>query len=120
MRLYYCIAGVDRFKKTEIVEKMKAIGGREWKSDGHHKIYFNSGILAKIVGLDYSHYINTGKIYSASLNGKPIQINQANEILRSFKSFSYNVNDNHFSVESCEICETAVNAIRALLGITED
>lgn len=71
------------------------IGGKEWKKDGRHNIYFNN--LREHIGLQLSFY-NTGNISSARLNGEIISNSQAKEICTSldFGKLWFDVKENSF------------------------
>jgi hypothetical protein len=64
------------------IQRLIEIGGNEWIKNEHHRVYFNSDIQAKLIGLTCSYY-NTGNIRSASLNGDQISNSEAKRILSS-------------------------------------
>jgi hypothetical protein len=84
------------------IEKMKKIGGKEWKVGDYHRIYFNN--LINIFGLECALY-NTGNISSASINGKTISNTKAKEIITclEFGKVWFDVNDGefHFKIFGC-------------------
>jgi hypothetical protein len=57
-----------------------SIGGREWKKDALHRVYFNN--LDELFGLTCSYY-NTGNISGARLDGETISNSRAGEIARA-------------------------------------
>lgn len=59
------------------IETLISIGGNEWISGDHHRIYFND--LATLYGLEFATY-NTGNISSATLNGEKISNSKARKL----------------------------------------
>jgi hypothetical protein len=94
------------------IEKMKKIGGKEWQTGNHHRIYFNN--LIKWFGLECTLY-GTGNISSASLNGENISNVRAREIAMCLNSGKvwYDVNEKefYFNIRNCR-------TYAALLGQT--
>jgi len=99
--------------KTKI-EKMIEIGGKEWKKDDKHRIYFNESVLAKLIELDCNRY-NTGNISSATLNGESISNNEAGKIYSSLSisNFYYDVRaEKYYSRGLGELFQEIVNIIK--------
>ena len=63
--------------KTPTTEILKALGAKEWKTETHHRFYFND--LAGLYGLKVTRY-NTGNISSATLDGESISNSAARRI----------------------------------------
>ncbi|MFA5165655.1 MAG: hypothetical protein WC481_08875 [Candidatus Omnitrophota bacterium] len=61
----------------ELNQLVKA-GGKEWKTETMHRVYFNN--LAGILGLDCEYY-KTGNIRNATLNGEYISNTKARDLI---------------------------------------
>jgi len=70
---------MEEFKMD--IEKLKQLGGTEWIKDEHHRIYFNTDAIVKIINLELTFY-NTGNISSARLDGEQISNSKANQLLQ--------------------------------------
>lgn len=96
------------------LDTLTAVGGKEWKRDDKHRVYFND--LASLFGLKTSHY-NTGNISSASLDGQPISNGRAREIAGALSGSKvwYDLGDQqfHYNMYRCREYDGAVmgNAI---------
>lgn len=77
------------------IQDLIQAGGKEWRKDDLHRVYFND--LPDLLGLETSHY-KTGNISGASLNGETIANCRAREIMTSLMSakFWYDVRAGHF------------------------
>jgi len=70
------------------IQRLVKIGGNEWIKGEHHRVYFNSDVQAKMIGLSCSCY-KTGNISSATLNGEVISNCEAKRILSSIGKLWY-------------------------------
>jgi len=77
------------------IQTLVKIGGREWKKDNFHRVYFNN--LAELYGLRTSHY-KSGNISAATLRGEKISNSLAGEIATALAESKvwYDVADGKF------------------------
>lgn len=78
-----------------IFDSLISIGGKEWKSENHHRIYFND--LVSLYGLVTLEY-KSGNVSSASLKGKKISNSKASKIIDTltFAKVYYDLNTGEF------------------------
>jgi hypothetical protein len=83
------------------VEKLIAAGGKEWRKDDMHRVYFND--LAQRVGLEYETY-KTGNVKWAKINGTYTSNSHARGIINqlSFGKFWYDVTAGEFRSSSID------------------
>ena len=89
-------------------EILKALGAKEWKTETHHRFYFND--LRGLYGLKMTFY-GTGNISSATLDGESISNCSAKKIATEldFGKIWFDANTNQFG--SKEIGSAKVSAI---------
>lgn len=94
----------------EYVDFLITQGGREWKNNNTHRVYFNlkptdfsdDGIGTKIFGLDLQFY-GTGNISLAIFNGERISNSEGKRKLVNFlQSFFYDINTKEWTREAAE------------------
>lgn len=61
------------------VERLVQVGGREWKRDRRHRVYFEK--IAPLYGLEYETDPQTGRLVSARLDGSPMSTSDARVLL---------------------------------------
>jgi len=102
-----------------MVEKLKKLGGNEWKKAGFHRVYFDKGDLFRFYGLDYEHY-NTGRIACATLNGERISNNECRRVITKFSGckFWYDVATGQFAYKNLpeDVAEVIIARIQATLA----
>lgn len=89
------------------VEGMVALGGREWKKNGHHRVYFNADVWAPLAGLHISYY-GTGNVSGAALGGEAIANGRAHKILATvdkvwFDAVTGGVAVSHWNADAIEV-----------------
>lgn len=106
LRIVYQVR--DMSNRGYSLEALLAVGGKEWKKDAMHRVYFND--LPDLFGLKTSHY-NTGNVSSASIDGQSISNARAREISSSLAMSKvwYDLADQefHFRVHGCRTYDGA-------------
>ena len=98
-------------KKAWKIAKMTAIGGREWEKGAHHRIYFNSDVIARLLNIEVEFY-KSGNLSYAEKDGEKISNAEAGRYL-CYKVFYDLVKGKFFSdsPRADEILETIEAAI---------
>lgn len=103
------------------VEQLKKIGGNEWITENHHRIYFNK--LEEFVGLECSYY-KTGNIKLAYLNDEHISNTKALRLLAGLKlaKLWFDVKTGEFAHKGLkdETANTIIERIKQKAGETND
>lgn len=96
----------------EKIKKLIAIGGSEWVSGEHHRIYFND--LIQFIGLEITRY-GTRNISCAKLDGESISNSEAKRILASLPiKFWYDVPSGRFQATGGDLIK--INKIAAAIS----
>lgn len=78
------------------LEKLIAMGGKEWIKGAYHRVYFNYKQIVDIIGLELSYY-KTGNISCASVNGEQISNCEARRLVAAAnEGIYYDVNADKF------------------------
>lgn len=106
----------------QIIEKLMDKGGKRWTKAPHDRIYLNTDVCAKLIGLTYTTY-KTGSVSSATYEGESISHSHACDILTAFDKgrLYYDVVDDKFRWYSADDrsrgwCTKAVEAARNLVN----
>lgn len=95
-------------------------GGKEWQSNGYHRVYFNN--LAELYGLECSYY-KTGNISSATLNGESISNSQARKLSSglAFGKVWFDLKDGEFHTKDLgpQTSEKLIGAIKTRIQSLE-
>lgn len=96
------------------IKKLVEIGGHEWEKNGHHRVYFSSGVICEMLGLRYETY-RTGNICHAELNDTVISNSQARQMLAhyEFSQFYFDVNAHNWRHR--DITEAEAHAVVAAI-----
>lgn len=82
---------------TYTAEQIIRIGGSEWRKGGKHRVYINTAVWKKLIGLETSHY-NSGNIASATLDGERISNSHARDILSCIDSVYWDAADGQIHI----------------------
>lgn len=84
-------------REVTLEDKLIELGGKRWQKREHNRIYLESAILSKAIGLEAETY-KTGNISSATLNGEKISNSQAGKIYGALGSANlyYDCNKDEF------------------------
>src|ERR1041385_5685450 len=81
--------------EKQITKILTDAGGKLWEKNSMKRIYFNTEVIAKAIGLDVDYY-KTGNISGATLQGKLISNSEAKRILNGINKVHYDFADGKF------------------------
>ena len=83
--------------EQETIKTLEENGGKLWEKADKRRVYFDTGIIARALGYDWSKY-KSGQVSSASLNGERISNSEMRRVLDglAYSKFWYDLTDDKF------------------------
>jgi hypothetical protein len=98
------------------VERLLQAGGREWKRDRRHRVYFEN--IAPLYGLEYDTDPQTGRLVSAKLDGAPMSTSDARVLLARLRGVKiwYDLRKKEFQWKTLPGIEKIVEKVIHAIG----